>query len=90
MPTPATDALREAATVVSALPDDLVDAASTTSRSPPSTRSARACATGARCCGGVRRSRELKAQVLDKLLAAQQAPYYDVSVPGSPTYRTTP
>ena len=33
---------------------------------------------------------ELKAQVVDKLLAAQQAPYYDVSVPGNPTYRTTP
>ena len=33
---------------------------------------------------------ELKAQVVDKLLAAQRAPYYDVSVPGNPTYRTTP
>ena len=30
----------------------------------------------------------LKAEVVDKLLAAQQASYYDVSVPGNPTYRT--
>ena len=33
---------------------------------------------------------ELKAEVVDKLLAAQRAPFYDVSVPGNPTYRTTP
>ncbi len=33
---------------------------------------------------------ELKAEVTDKLLAAQKAPFYDVSVPGNPTYRTTP
>ena len=30
---------------------------------------------------------ELKAQVVDRLLAAQQASSYDVSVPGNPTYR---
>ena len=30
---------------------------------------------------------ELKAQVVDRLLAAQKASYYDVSVPGNPTYR---
>ena len=29
----------------------------------------------------------LKAEVVDQLLAAQKAPVYDVSVPGSPTYR---
>ena len=29
----------------------------------------------------------LKAEVVDKLLAAQEASYYDVSVPGNPTYR---
>ena len=32
----------------------------------------------------------LKAEVVDKLLAAQKAPFYDVSVPGNPTYRATP
>ena len=32
----------------------------------------------------------LKAEVVDKLLAAQKAPFYDVSVPGNPTYRSTP
>ncbi len=29
----------------------------------------------------------LKAEVVDQLLAAQQASFYDVSVPGNPTYR---
>ena len=59
-------------------------AASTTSRSRPSTRSPWSCATSARCCGGARRSPTLKAEVVDKLLAAQKAPFYDVSVPGQP------
>ncbi len=84
-----TDALREAATVVSALPDDLVTRVdhvevATVDQITLVMRDQR------EVLWGSAEESELKAQVVDKLLAAQQAPYYDVSVPGNPTYRTTP
>jgi cell division protein FtsQ len=81
-----TDALREAATVVSALPDDLatrVDHVEVTTIDQITLvmRDQR------RVLWGSAEESELKAQVVDRLLAAQQASYYDVSVPGNPTYR---
>jgi cell division protein FtsQ len=84
-----TDALREAATVVSALPDDLVTRVdhvevATVDQITLVMRDQR------EVLWGSAEESELKAQVVDKLLAAQQAPYYDVSVPGNPTYRATP
>ncbi|MCY4727478.1 FtsQ-type POTRA domain-containing protein [Nocardioides sp. STR2] len=84
-----TDALREAATVVSALPDDLVTRVdhvevATVDQITLVMRDQR------QVLWGSAEESELKAQVVDKLLAAQKAPFYDVSVPGNPTYRTTP
>jgi cell division protein FtsQ len=84
-----TDALREAATVVSALPADLVTRVdhvevATVDQITLVMRDQR------QVLWGSAEESELKAQVVDKLLAAQKAPYYDVSVPGNPTYRTTP
>jgi cell division protein FtsQ len=84
-----TDALREAATVVSALPDDLVTRVdhvevATVDQISLVMRDQR------EVLWGSAEESELKAQVVDKLLAAQKAPFYDVSVPGNPTYRTTP
>jgi cell division protein FtsQ len=84
-----TDALREAATVVSALPEDLVTRVdhvevATVDQITLVLRDQR------QVLWGSAEESELKAQVVDKLLAAQRAPYYDVSVPGNPTYRTTP
>ena len=84
-----TDALREAATVVSALPEDLVTRVdhvevATVDQITLVMRDQR------QVLWGSAEESELKAQVVDKLLAAQKAPYYDVSVPGNPTYRTTP
>lgn len=84
-----TDALREAATVVSALPDDLATRVdhvevATVDQITLVMRDQR------EVLWGSAEESELKAQVVDKLLAAQRAPYYDVSVPGNPTYRTTP
>ena len=84
-----TDALREAATVVSALPQDLVTRVdhvevATVDQITLVMRDQR------QVLWGSAEESELKAQVVDKLLAAQKAPYYDVSVPGNPTYRTTP
>lgn len=81
-----TDALREAATVVSALPDDLatrVDHVEVTTIDQITLvmRDQR------QVLWGSAEESELKAQVVDRLLAAQQASYYDVSVPGNPTYR---
>jgi cell division protein FtsQ len=81
-----TDALREAATVVSALPKALatrvdhvevatVDQITLVLRD------------GRRVLWGSAEESELKAQVVDKLLVAQRASSYDVSVPGNPTYR---
>jgi len=81
-----TDALREAATVVSALPADLatrVDHVEVTTIDQITLvmRDQRQVLWGSAEESG------LKAQVVDRLLAAQQATYYDVSVPGNPTYR---
>lgn len=88
-PNAGTDALREAATVVSALPGDLVTRVdhvevATVDQITLVMRDQR------EVLWGSAEESELKAQVVDRLLAAQQAPYYDVSVPGNPTYRTTP
>ena len=81
-----TDALKEAATVVSALPKDLasrvdhvevetVDQITLVMRD------------GREVLWGSAEESELKATVVDQLLAAQKAAFYDVSVPGNPTYR---
>ncbi len=84
-----TDALREAATVVSALPEDLASRVDhveveTVDQITLVMRDKR------QVLWGSAEQSALKAEVVDKLLAAQKAPYYDVSVPGNPTYRTTP
>lgn len=81
-----TEALREAATVVSALPEDLatrVDHVEVTTIDQITLvmRDQR------QVLWGSAEESELKAQVVDRLLAAQEASYYDVSVPGNPTYR---
>ena len=81
-----TDALKEAATVVSALPKDLaarVDhvEVETVDQITLVMRDQR------QVLWGSAEESELKAEVVDKLLAAQEASYYDVSVPGNPTYR---
>ena len=83
-----TDALKEAATVVSALPDDLatrvdhvevatVDQITLVMRD------------GRQVLWGSAEESELKAQVIDRLMAAEKAQVYDVSVPGNPTVRET-
>ena len=84
-----TDALREAATVVSALPDDLVTRVDHVEVATVDQISL-VLRDGREVLWGSAQESELKAEVVDKLLAAQKAPYYDVSVPGNPTYRTTP
>lgn len=81
-----TDALKEAATVVSALPDDLVTRVDhveveTVDQITLVMRDQR------QVLWGSAEESELKAEVVDKLLAAQKASFYDVSVPGNPTYR---
>ena len=81
-----TDALQEAATVVSALPKDLaarVDhvEVATVDQITLVLRDQR------RVLWGSAEESELKAEVVDKLLAAQEASFYDVSVPGNPTFR---
>lgn len=79
-----TDALKEAATVVSALPTDLaarvdhvevetVDQITLVMRDQRQVR------------WGSAEESELKAQVLDRMLTAVKAQVYDVSVPGNPT-----
>lgn len=81
-----TDALKEAATVVSALPEDLstrvdhvevatVDQITLVLRD------------GRQVMWGSAEESALKAEVIDPLLAAQEASVYDVSVPGNPTVR---
>jgi cell division protein FtsQ len=81
-----TDALKEAAAVVSALPEDLstrvdhvevatVDQITLVLRD------------GRQVMWGSAEESALKAEVIDPLLAAQQASVYDVSVPGNPTVR---
>lgn len=84
-----TDALREAATVVAALPKSLASrvdyvAVETVDQITLVLRDKR------EVLWGSAEESALKAQVVDKLLAAQKAPFYDVSVPDNPTYRTTP
>lgn len=81
-----TDALKEAATVVSALPKDLVARVdhvevATVDQITLVMRDQR------RVMWGSAEQSELKAQVIDRLLAAEQATVYDVSVPGNPTVR---
>lgn len=81
-----TDALKEAATVVSALPKGLaarVDhvEVATVDQITLVMRDQR------RVMWGSAEQSELKAQVVDRLLAAEQASVYDVSVPGNPTVR---
>lgn len=81
-----TDALKEAATVVSALPKGLaarVDhvEVATVDQITLVMRDQR------RVMWGSAEQSELKAQVIDRLLAAEQASVYDVSVPGNPTVR---
>ena len=81
-----TDALKEAAAVVSALPDDLaarVDhvEVATVDQITLVLRDQREVQWGSA------EESALKAQVIDKLLAAQQGTVYDVSVPANPTVR---
>jgi cell division protein FtsQ len=81
-----TDALKEAATVVSALPKDLaarVDhvEVQTVDQITLVLRDQR------QVLWGSAEESALKAEVIDRLLAAQQASVYDVSVPGNPTVR---
>ena len=81
-----TDALKEAATVVSALPKDLaarVDhvEVQTVDQITLVMRDQR------QVLWGSAEESALKAEVIDRLLAAQQATVYDVSVPGNPTVR---
>ena len=81
-----TDALKEAATVVAALPQDLASrvdhvAVETVDQITLVMRDQR------EVLWGSAEESALKAEVVDKLLAAQEASYYDVSVPGNPTYR---
>ena len=84
-----TDALQEAATVVAALPKDLAGRVDhveveTVDQITLVMRDRR------EVLWGSAEESELKAEVVDKLLAAQRAPFYDVSVPGNPTFRATP
>ena len=81
-----TDALKEAATVVAALPQGLASRVDhvevvTVDQITLVMRDQR------EVLWGSAEESALKAEVVDKLLAAQEASYYDVSVPGNPTYR---
>jgi cell division protein FtsQ len=81
-----TDALKEAATVVAALPQDLASRidhveVATVDQITLVMRDRR------RVMWGSAEESALKAQVVDRLLAAQEASVYDVSVPGNPTVR---
>ena len=81
-----TDALKEAATVVSALPKDLaarVDhvEVATVDQITLVLRDQR------QVLWGSAEQSELKAEVIDRMLAAVKAQVYDVSVPGNPTVR---
>ncbi|MCW2739044.1 FtsQ-type POTRA domain-containing protein [Nocardioides sp.] len=83
-----TDALKEAATVVSALPKDLaarVDhvEVATVDQITLVMRDQR------QVLWGSAEQSELKAEVIDRMLAAVRAQVYDVSVPGNPTVRET-
>ena len=81
-----TDALKEAATVVAALPDDLASRVdhvevATVDQITLVLRDQRQVQWGSA------QESALKAQVIDTLLAAQQGTVYDVSVPANPTVR---
>ena len=81
-----TDALKEAATVVAALPEDLATRVdhvevATVDQITLVLRDQRVVMWGSA------EESELKAEVIDSLLAAQEASVYDVSVPGNPTVR---
>jgi len=81
-----TDALKEAATVVAALPADFaarVDhvEVATVDQITLVLRDQR------QVLWGSAEESDVKAQVVDRLLAAEQAQVYDVSVPGNPTIR---
>lgn len=83
-----TDALKEAATVVSALPEELASRVdhvevATVDQITLVMRDQR------QVLWGSAEQSELKAEVIDRLLAAVQAPVYDVSVPGNPTTKET-
>lgn len=80
------DALREAATVVSALPEDLTTRVdhvevATVDQITLVLRDQR------QVLWGSAEQSDLKAEVLDALLTAQKASSYDVSVPANPTFR---
>jgi cell division protein FtsQ len=82
------DALREAAAVIAALPREIstkVDhvEVATVDQITLVLRDKR------QVMWGSAEESELKAQVIDKMLTAVQAPVYDVSVPGNPTVRET-
>ena len=86
--TAGTDALKEAATVVSALPPDLATRVdhvevATVDQITLVLRDQR------QVLWGSAEDSELKAEVVDRLLAAVQAQVYDVSVPSNPTTRPT-
>jgi cell division protein FtsQ len=83
-----TEALKEAATVVAALPQTLASRVdhvevATVDQITLVLRDKR------QVMWGSAEESELKAQVIDKMLTAVQAPVYDVSVPGNPTVRET-
>ena len=81
-----TDALKEAATVVSALPEDLVTRVDHVEVATVD-QITLVMRDGRQVLWGSAEESELKAQVIDRLLAAEKAQVYDVSVPGNPTVR---
>jgi cell division protein FtsQ len=83
-----TDALKEAATVVSALPDDLVTRVDHVEVATVD-QITLVMRDGRQVLWGSAEESELKAEVIDRLLAAEKAQVYDVSVPGNPTVRGT-
>ena len=83
-----TDALKEAATVVSALPEDLVTRVDHVEVATVD-QITLVMRDGRQVLWGSAEESELKAQVIDRLMAAEKALVYDVSVPGNPTVRET-
>jgi cell division protein FtsQ len=83
-----TDALKEAATVVSALPEDLVTRVDHVEVATVD-QITLVMRDGRQVLWGSAEESELKAEVIDRLLAAEKAQVYDVSVPGNPTVRDT-
>jgi cell division protein FtsQ len=87
-PAAGTDALKEAATVVSALPEDLVTRVDHVEVATVD-QITLVMRDGRQVLWGSAEDSELKAQVIEKLMAAEKAQVYDVSVPGNPTVRDT-